>query len=40
VTITCKDIDQFLAVIDGLSCRGIGFKADANNLTITLTGAR
>jgi hypothetical protein len=39
MTITCIDIDQFLNVIEGLVHRGIGFKADADKLTITLTGA-
>jgi hypothetical protein len=39
VTINCHDIEQFIQIIAGLAQRGIGFKADANRLVITLTGA-
>ena len=39
MTIACQDVSQFLEIIEGLVRRGIGFKADAGTLTITLTGA-
>jgi hypothetical protein len=39
MTIDCKDFDQFMLVIADLVQRGLGFKADADNLRITLTGA-
>ena len=39
MTIDCKDLDQFLIIIVGLVQRGIGFKADAETLKISLTGA-
>jgi hypothetical protein len=39
MTIDCKDLDQFMAVIAGLVQRGLGFKADAETLKISLTGA-
>jgi hypothetical protein len=39
MTIICNDIAQFLDCIEGLVQRGLGFKADADKLTITLTGA-
>lgn len=39
MTITCADLDQFLIIIVGLVQRGLGFRADARHLVITLTGA-
>jgi hypothetical protein len=36
--ITCKDLTQFLNVIAGLVERGFTFDANADALTITLTG--
>ena len=36
--ITCRTMEQFLAVIGGLVERGLTFKADADCLTVTLTG--
>jgi len=37
--IECRDNDQFVQMIYSLAIRGLGFKADAGNLRITLTGA-
>ncbi len=37
-TITCPDMEAFLAVCSGLAREGIIFKADALLLQITLTG--
>lgn len=37
-TITCRTMDEFVAVIAGLAREGIIFKAEADALTITLTG--
>ena len=37
--IECRTLDQFTAVIAGLVQRGLGFKADADTLTIILTGS-
>ncbi len=39
MTIDCVDLEQFIETIAGLAQRGIGFKADAGRLRITLTGA-
>jgi len=39
MTINCADLDQFTGIIASLVQRGIGFKADASSLLITLTGA-
>lgn len=34
----CADLEQFLDLIAGLVKRGITFEANADRLTITLTG--
>jgi len=39
MTIDCIDLDQFTGIIASLVTRGLGFKADAGSLRITLTGA-
>lgn len=39
MTVDCRDLEQFLAVIAGLVREGIGFRADAGNLRISLTGS-
>lgn len=38
MTIQCTTTDHFLDVIHGLVMRGLTFKADADHLTIILTG--
>jgi hypothetical protein len=38
MTIHCRDIEQFLNIIDGLVRRGLTFSANTNNYEITLTG--
>ena len=41
MTIDCTnlDLEQFANIIAGLVARGLGFKADAGRMIITLTGA-
>jgi hypothetical protein len=39
MTIECLEYDQFIAIIISLTKQGMGFKADAHRLLITLTGA-
>jgi len=39
MTINCTTFDHFMAVIAALVERGLGFRADAEALTIVLTGA-
>jgi hypothetical protein len=39
MTIQCYTTDHFLEVICGLVVRGMGFKADADSLIITMTGS-
>lgn len=36
--IRCQDLNQFLNCIGGLTLRGLVFEADAETLTIKLTG--
>lgn len=37
-TIRCQDLEQFLEVVRGLVMRGLTFEADADRLSIVLTG--
>lgn len=36
--IRCPDLNHFLNVISGLAMRGLTFEADADALTVKLTG--
>lgn len=38
MTIECTDLETFMDCVEGLVKRGLTFKANAERLTITLTG--
>lgn len=38
MTVECSNLDNFLDTVAGLVKRGLTFNADAEALTITLTG--